>query len=408
MHISNGEAARQAKKLAPFSAVGADFDSRVRAAIRKELALQPKSHLEAAGGCKKQPGSGHGKGDYNFNKYKGWTCGGRAGCGFEQNSSSDDVCCNCQKAWGHWRNLDYKAEASSGQAQGKPGPPSPMAPWRQQRASSRAWKKTRADKGETEGASPTSAASQDMDVEQGPALLDFEKLKLAHQAMAEAFGADSKEANDINEQVDLAFAARRAATPTHILLLKVERKISAIENKIEQVHQNLDALEQVAAELEQKRQKAMQHGRSLQTSLEALRAERAATLAQGQTRSGAGNQQADLFMALGLGVEFAQQHPGLEDLLAQVQGLVAQIKSQAQHEGATQPGVPATLVDSPTQEPSGHCTRASRWEDHAATWAKERRGGDQGGPWTDTKGQVQNTYKVQSRRCGVLSQRSGT
>ena len=64
MHNSNGEAARQAKKLAPSPAVGADFDSRVRAAIRKELALQPKSYLEAAGGCKKQPGDG--KGDLNF------------------------------------------------------------------------------------------------------------------------------------------------------------------------------------------------------------------------------------------------------------------------------------------------------------------------------------------------------
>ena len=97
----------------------------------------------------------------------------------------------------------------------------------------------------------------------------------------------------------------------------------------------------------------MQHGRSLQSSLEALRAERTATLAQGQVRTGAGNLQAELFMALGLGEEFAQQHPGLEGLLAQVQGLVLQIKSQGQQDGPTQPGVPATLVDSPTQEPSG-------------------------------------------------------
>ena len=92
-----------------------------------------------------------------------------------------------------------------------------------------------------------------MEVEAGPAQPDLEKLKLAHQAISEAFGADSKEANDIKEQVDRATAARRAATPTHILLLKVERKITATENKIELVHQNLDALEQVAAELEQKK-----------------------------------------------------------------------------------------------------------------------------------------------------------
>ena len=204
-----------------------------------------------------------------------------------------------------------------------------------------------------------------MEVEAGLQHLELEKLRAAHVAVVAAFGASSDEAVAVHAKLEKLVEARKAATPTHVQLQKVEKRLAAVGSKLEAAHGQMEELEAQIDKLGKQKQMLLEQGRSLQANHAALQLEKASILAQGQSRLG-GHSQSDLEVCkmLGLGLEQAVQHPGLFGLLQQVHSLVAQIKSQdvgQQNEGVQPQSLPqqTQLEDSQVE---GNTEAPGAWE----------------------------------------------
>ena len=344
----------------PSKAGGNDFDSRIAAAIRKELALL-------------QPASSR------WDKHRqGWLCGGLQGCQF-WNGPADGACARCQLQWGHWK-FDRQPEPNGGWRHGKGAiaghrrfgePLSPaaqtspitkaepppwkkssksMAPSEREGSSKRSGGRQANGDFETPLASPTSStthpeAMEGVEVAQQP--FDVAKLRSALAAVTEALGNESPEALAMQATLDSAMEAKRAATPTHVLLLKVERRIMAVEAKLEVAHSKVDEIDRQLEELQSKRDEVFEQGRQTQTALEALLQDKAAILLQGQSQMAQvpPPEALDLHQLFGIAAQQVSMHPSLGSMFQQMQVLVEQIRAQAGQVAGPASGISATQLD---------------------------------------------------------------
>ena len=136
--------------------------------------------------------------------------------------------------------------------------------------------------------------------------------------------------------------------------------------------------------LTQRKQTLLEQGRALEQSHDELILERAAILAQGQSRLGH-QPELEYFKMLGLVKEQAQQHPDLLDMLHQVYSLVAQIEAQEvqpDQRGSSRKPLDTLLEDTLTQV--GQVGSIGVW--------------DAGPPCISTEGQLEGGPKKGGKR----------
>ena len=252
-------------------------------------------------------------------QHRQWKCGGRHGCGHRGNALEENECNRCGRAWGHWwqapapgqiaTHNKFQSLAGKGGSSQVEGP-APLA-------------------------SPTSeqalASADDADMETPNLPQDMAKLRKAHSAVASALGADSPEAQSLWAKISRCLEERQAQIPRHILLQRVEKRIQAQEQKLEEAHGELDKIDKEGLEWNCRRKAAQEHGQKVQQDLAELSAEKAGILQQlveAQTPPPMAPEAIgqSFFQVMGIDLAMAAEVPKCKDLLERMEQIALQLK----------------------------------------------------------------------------------